>query len=77
MAFVRSEEYYARKLANIERAIAGTKMSMASLEHEFQIEAHKSYLLSLEKNLASAKSDYMNWRNKMQNIERGAHYKGY
>ena len=77
MAFIRSEEYFARKIANVESAIAGTKNAMSTLEHDFQVESHRSYLLYLEKSLAKARNEYMAWRNKQQNIERGAHYRGY
>ena len=77
MAFIRSEEYFARKIANVESAIAGTKSAMSTLGHDFQIEAHKSYLVSLEKSLAKVRNEYILWRNKQQNIERGAHYSGY
>lgn len=77
MAFIRSEEYFSRKIKNIEDAILGTKSAMGQLEHEFQIEAHRAYLSSLEKSAEKTRIEYRNWRNKQQNIERGAHYKGY
>jgi hypothetical protein len=77
MAFIRSEEYFARKIQNIDNAISGTRAAMENLEHDFQIEAHRSYLASLESSKVKVRSEYMNWRNKQQNIERGAHYKGY
>lgn len=77
MAFIRSEEYFARKISGIESAISGTEDAISTLDHGFQIEAHESYLRSLKKSLAVARAEYVAWRNKQQNIERGATYRGY
>lgn len=64
MAFIRSEEYFARKIQNIDNAISGTRAAMENLEHDFQIEAHRSYLASLESSKAKAIAEYQNWKTK-------------
>ena len=90
MAFQKDADWFARKYKGIESAIAGTKELIDKIRtlpvtEEFseglkvrQIEANESYLKSLEKDWKRHDTEYSNWRNKRQNLERGCPpYKGY
>lgn len=72
MAFIPSSEYWARKIKNIELAIEGSEKSAREATEERAIIAHTEYAKSCRKALAKANADFCAWRNKRQNIERGA-----
>lgn len=78
MSWQPSNEYWGNKIEAIHVAIAGTRRDLAELEErgddERAITAHVAQLNSLKKSLAKAESDFRAWRNKRQNIERGANY---
>jgi len=77
MAFIRSAEYFAYKIKNIEEAIKGTEDNIKNLTEQRQIDAHKAQIRCYIESLAKTKTEYLNWRNKQQNRDRGAIYRGY
>lgn len=58
MSFEYTPEYFERKIKLIERAIVGTKQSMATLTDQFQVDAHHDQIESHESALKSANRDY-------------------
>ena len=74
MAFQPSEEYWAKKLANIRRAIEGTEATLANLTEQRQIDAHQGQIESYKLAYAETWEKYRAWCNKQENIARGARY---
>jgi hypothetical protein len=63
---VKTDEYYKIKIANIERAIAGTKHALRCASEQCDsrgVEAQASYLDSIEKDLAFTREEYAIWQN--------------
>ena len=90
MAWVRSDEWFARKYKNLRWAISATQEKINTLlttpttedwPVEFknrEVEAQEQYLISLNKDYDKHDALYGAWRNKNQNIERGCKpYRGY
>lgn len=72
MAWSPSAEYWSEKMRRIEQAIQSTEAAMANLSDLRQIEAHAQQVLAYRKSLAATRQRFLSWRNKRQNIERGA-----
>lgn len=61
MAFVKTTEYYESKIRNINNAIIGTKACIQDAKIDGNtraVEAHTSYLMSIQKNLIEAKAEF-------------------
>jgi hypothetical protein len=66
MAFVKTDDYFTRKILNIRQAIAGTETALVSLVHcdarKIQIDAHVSQIASQKQSLAKADAEYSLWK---------------
>ena len=63
---IKTDEYYKKTIANIERAISGTKHALRCVSEQCDsrgVEAQAAYLDSIEKALYSAKEEYSIWQN--------------
>jgi len=90
MAWIRSDEWFARKYTTLRNAIKATEEKIAELKlspvtddwpeafKSREIMAQEDYLKTLTTAYRKHDTLYGNWRNKNQNIERGCKpYRGY
>lgn len=62
MTFIKTDSYYQYKIANIEKAISGTKLALRRYEQEGAgskvIDAHEAQIATYKKNLVAAQEEY-------------------
>jgi len=61
MTFTKDQNYFKNKISNIKKAITGNKKELQdalSRGDQRSIDAHESYLDSLNKNLTKAQQEY-------------------
>jgi hypothetical protein len=62
MRFVKTESYWTNKIAQIEKAIIGTRKAIEAATEDRQLQAQQSYLESITVELNKERAAFAEWR---------------